>query len=286
MTPFFTIIIATYNREDLILKAIKSVTTQSYSNWELVVIDDGSTDQTKDIIKSNINDSRVRYYLQKNKGRSSARNSGINKANGQYLCFLDSDDYYLENHLSDFYNLIKTNNFKNHFYYGNTKEENENGISKFAAPRICKNNYEFFFFNSIGTPRTCIQRENYLKNKFNPSISIGEDTDLWLRLMPMELITHNKYTQVFLNHLKRSVNESDEPIRIDLAQNKAIYRKYNDKIRTSCAKEVFSYSYLKLARYALSKNKLVAIIYSIYSLILSRQNWKEKVFLIKQSILG
>jgi glycosyltransferase involved in cell wall biosynthesis len=106
MKTFFSIIIPVYNREKLIQRAIQSVLDQTYENWELIIIDDGSTDSTAQIIKGN-NDNRIRYFFQKNAERSVARNNGILKANGEWICFLDSDDYFLSNHLLSFYNFIK-----------------------------------------------------------------------------------------------------------------------------------------------------------------------------------
>ena len=95
-----SIILPTYNREDFILTAINSVVAQTYNDWELIIIDDGSTDSTKDFIAPYTKDLRIRYYFQKNQERSAARNNGIDLAKGKFICFLDSDDYYLSNHLS------------------------------------------------------------------------------------------------------------------------------------------------------------------------------------------
>jgi glycosyltransferase involved in cell wall biosynthesis len=91
-SPFFSIILPTYNRASFISKAIESVIDQLYNKWELIILDDGSTDNTKEIVLS-FNDDRIRYIYQENKERSAARNNGIRNAKGEYICFLDSDDY-------------------------------------------------------------------------------------------------------------------------------------------------------------------------------------------------
>lgn len=96
--PFFSIIIPTYNRDIKLNKAIKSVIDQSYCNWELIVVDDGSTDSTKDVVKS-YKDKRIRYHWQKNKELSGARNAGIELAKATYVSFLDDDDAFEEDHL-------------------------------------------------------------------------------------------------------------------------------------------------------------------------------------------
>ena len=91
---------STYNRSKTIDKTIESVVNQTYKNWELIVIDDGSTDNTKEIITIyKTNDKRIKYLFQQNKERSEARNNGIAKANGEYICFIDSDDLFHKNHL-------------------------------------------------------------------------------------------------------------------------------------------------------------------------------------------
>jgi len=98
--PFFSIIIPTYNRAYIISKTVNSVVNQSFTDWELIVVDDGSTDNTAEIIKE-FNDKRIHYFWKKNEERSIARNFGIKKAAGTYLCFLDSDDSFLPNHLQE-----------------------------------------------------------------------------------------------------------------------------------------------------------------------------------------
>jgi glycosyltransferase involved in cell wall biosynthesis len=123
--PFFSIIIATYNRDKFIATAIQSVLDQTFTNWELIIIDDGSTDKSKEIIES-FKDDRIKYYYQKNQERSIARNNGIKRATGEYICFLDSDDYYLPNHLQVFKTEIKTQNNINLILVANRSYEHSN----------------------------------------------------------------------------------------------------------------------------------------------------------------
>ena len=89
-----SIIICAYNEEEKISRCIDSVRTQTYSNWELWVVDDGSTDNTAEIVKKyEATDERIHLYSQENQGLSSARKSGIRCATGEYLTFIDADDY-------------------------------------------------------------------------------------------------------------------------------------------------------------------------------------------------
>ncbi len=98
-TPLFSVVIPTYNREKSVLNAINSVLNQTFIDFEIVVVDDGSTDNTKESIES-LGDERIRYVLhEKRSGANAARNTGINSARGDYISFLDSDDIFLENKL-------------------------------------------------------------------------------------------------------------------------------------------------------------------------------------------
>ena len=94
-----SIIMAAYNAEKYIKEAIDSVINQEYQHWELIIINDGSTDGTENIIRS-YDDDRIRYHSQTNAGVSSARNIGLRHMEGDYFCFLDADDVYTSYSLS------------------------------------------------------------------------------------------------------------------------------------------------------------------------------------------
>lgn len=95
-----SIITPIYNKELYIEKCIKSIINQSYKDWELILVDDGSTDNSASICKEFVKkDSRIKYYFQENQGPGSARNNGISKANGDFLIFVDSDDYLNQDYL-------------------------------------------------------------------------------------------------------------------------------------------------------------------------------------------
>ena len=93
-----SIMMPAYNAELFIQSAIESILSQTYNNWELIIINDGSTDQTENIVK-NFDDSRIRYYPQENKGEAAARNLALSKTKGEFVAFLDSDDKYLPDFL-------------------------------------------------------------------------------------------------------------------------------------------------------------------------------------------
>jgi glycosyltransferase involved in cell wall biosynthesis len=95
-----SIILCTYNRAALLPNAIRSVLHQSVREWELIVIDDGSNDNTKAIVREfQSKDNRILYHFQTNKGLAKARNAGLRRATGEFLCFVDSDDALAPDHI-------------------------------------------------------------------------------------------------------------------------------------------------------------------------------------------
>jgi glycosyltransferase involved in cell wall biosynthesis len=99
MNPLVTVVIPAYKAEAFIAETIQSVIDQTYTNWELIIIDDGSPDNQKKIIEPFLADPRIQYHYQENAGVSAARNSGMDKSKGEFIAFLDADDMFLPNNL-------------------------------------------------------------------------------------------------------------------------------------------------------------------------------------------
>lgn len=97
----FAVVIPVYNREKVIARAVQSVQNQTFKDWELIIIDDGSVDGTAMVVKSFLTDSRIKYIWQENKGAQAARNHGLSLAKGEYICFLDSDDELLPDFMAE-----------------------------------------------------------------------------------------------------------------------------------------------------------------------------------------
>lgn len=96
---FFSIVIPTYNRAQIISNTINSVLCQKFEDWELIIVDDGGQDETEEVVQK-FEDSRIKYFWIENGERGAARNYGTKKSVGKYIFFLDSDDLIYENHLS------------------------------------------------------------------------------------------------------------------------------------------------------------------------------------------
>ena len=95
--PKVSVIIPTYNRAHYICETIDSILAQTYRDYEIIVVDDGSADNTRKVLQKY--DGKVRYFYQKNRGPSAARNFGISQSQGEYIAFLDDDDLWTENKL-------------------------------------------------------------------------------------------------------------------------------------------------------------------------------------------
>ena len=105
---FFSIIIPVFNTEKYLARCFNSIKSQSFSDYEVLLINDGSVDNSDQLCKEYAaSDGRVKYFLQENLGVSSARNKGLREATGSYICFLDADDSYEKTYLESFYSLIE-----------------------------------------------------------------------------------------------------------------------------------------------------------------------------------
>lgn len=133
----YSVIMPVYNSSERVVKSINSIIEQTYGNWELIIIDDGSTDDSLKICKEyETKDARIKVLHQKNKGPGIARNLGIANSNGQYIAFLDSDDYYEKDYFEVLNNANDNNDFDLLFFglameYENGEIYKYNSVEKF-----------------------------------------------------------------------------------------------------------------------------------------------------------
>ena len=182
--PLFTIVIPTFNRAKLLKKAIQSVIDQSISDWELIVVDDASTDHTKEIVIG-FEDQRIQYVFQQKKERSIARNTGIKKAKGSYICFLDDDDFFLEKHLAQFSDFLRKEDFPEIILRSGYCKEFEDGKRRQTANYKIekhKNPVRFAAYNMCGVWSLCIPVRFLEKDTFPAEFPHWQDTHLILRL--------------------------------------------------------------------------------------------------------
>lgn len=205
--PFFSIIIPSYNRAHILPRAIESVVKQDFQGWELLIVDDGSTDNTRDVVSA-FNDPRIFYIYQDNAERSAARNNGIKRAKGNYVCFLDSDDAYDAQHLSAVYQGIKNNDDKDAIYVVNSTVVNTEGSEQTQVNvKHGQSDMETVFLNSITPGQFVTPAETIKSCGFNVNIRISEDTEILVRLvqlLPLKVL--DVYTLIYFRHDDNSVN--------------------------------------------------------------------------------
>ena len=204
----FSIIIPTYNRAAFLPKAISSVLAQSFSDWELIIVDDGSTDNTKDVV-SQYSDSRITYIYQRNAERSAARNNGIIHAKGDYVCFLDSDNYMKADRLQQLVEYIGNKQTAACYYTDIEYNDFATSVVKIKEGKEYPfpMDVDLLIQDIIATPQLCCATEILRKHQFNPALSIGEDMELLFRITseyPLVYIP-NQATVVEVEHEGRSV---------------------------------------------------------------------------------
>lgn len=286
----FSIILPTYNRAVFLPKAIESVINQTHNHWELIIVDDGSTDNTKKIVEPFLqSDKRIKYIYQKNAERSVARNNGIQNAKGSFICFLDSDDYYHEKHLQKFQTLILDNKNQAAIYFSGMSY-NSFSTKKERYKTAVKNNIEFIFLNSIGTPRACIHKNCLKENKFNPLLNIGEDKDLWLRITAtFPVYYHHEKTFIAVEHDGRSVLGASCYSNLNTIKKILEYDFVKKNVSKKIKKTVLSNTFFNIAKYELqSKNRIKSVTYFIKSIVVLPKHKQSKLKLncILKLVLG
>jgi len=226
-----SVIIPTYNRKNLIENAITSVLNQTYKNLEVLIIDDGSTDNTKEIIDK-FSDKRVKYIkLKENLGSSNARNIGIKMATGKYISFQDSDDIFYPNKLEfQINNLINKKSvldfckikviFNSSLQYIIPHEYQENNIIQGNIfSELIKG------VNFISTQSILIKKNFITKYYFDINMPRLQDYELILRMIPKVKISYTRRILVELHIQKDSIQNSKEKLK------KAFYILLNKKFK-------------------------------------------------------
>lgn len=187
--PTVSVIIPTYNRAHLIPRAIQSVLSQTYRDFELIVVDDGSIDNTEEVVKS-FDDERIRYIKhERNKGVASARNTGIKIAKGKYVAFLDSDDEWFPNKLEKHVQAFKDAPPKvGVVYSGVWVLWYNNRYRKTYISYPCKEkegdlHHSFLKKNSIFPSAVLVKKECFSQaGMFDEELLAVEDWEQWLRI--------------------------------------------------------------------------------------------------------
>ncbi|QAA82913.1 glycosyltransferase family 2 protein [Aequorivita sp. H23M31] len=190
--PEFSVIIPLYNKEKDIEKTMASLFAQRFSDFEIIVVNDGSTDGSEKVIKS-FTDPRIKLFSKKNEGVAKTRNFGVEKASAQHIAFLDADDYWHANHLENLDYLIKKFPEQQWYCTAYEKKHNQKLTTAMISPIMDKKEWsgivDDYFKNSLidalaWTSAVCMKKSFFQKlGGFDATITngAGEDTDLWIR---------------------------------------------------------------------------------------------------------
>lgn len=286
----FSVVIPLYNKEPYIKKALESVYNQTLNDFELIVVDDGSSDNSFFVAKESLKDCGIEYQLlhQDNSGVSIARNNGVAASQGEYISFLDADDWWAPTFLERIDWLIREYPDAgiygtNYYYVKNNKKKVCISNTETGYIDYCRVYYEQFAMPltsiSVAIKKTVFNEFG----GFKPTLKLGEDFDLWIRIA-------HKYKVAFLNEALafyfqdsdpewRGIRQMQEPkyhmlwnldYLIEEEKRNTDYKRLIDRLRTySLLPYYLTKKYRKTARAELNKvdwsrqSKKTRILYSL-----------------------
>lgn len=207
----FSVIIPLYNKSPYVEKALGSIMSQTFRDYELIVVDDGSTDDSFAVAQSVLSgcDFPCQLIRQANAGVSTARNNGVTASHGDYLCFLDADDWWASSFLEKMDELIRT--YPDAGIYGANYYYVKNGVEQ-----VCVKGAETGYINyckvyaeglkmPLWTGAVSLSRSVFYEmGGFRPHLNLGEDFDLWIKIVL-------KYKVAFLNDALSYYNQDADP---------------------------------------------------------------------------
>lgn len=215
MIPQTSIIMPVYNSERYIEETIQSVINQTYKNWELIIINDGSNDKTEEIIQNYLINTNIHYYYQKNSGVSAARNFGFTKSKGKYISFLDADDIWHFSNLEEKIFFLQKESIDAVYSNCDIIDENSRNTNKTLTGSKTPTLHDILSIkgNYITAPSGIIYKKSIFDTieTFDTNLSNNADQDLWIRLLAnnfkLELIDKSlwKY-RVHSNNMSKNIS--------------------------------------------------------------------------------
>ena len=186
--PYFSVVLITYNRADLLPRCIDSVINQTFKDWELIIVDNYSGDGSKELVEDYMShDNRISLIqVHNNNVLAYSRNMGIKAANGKYICILDSDDWYTLDKLQKVYNVCKQKEYD--VIYNRYRLMSSKGKGRVCGKPLTWDNkfYEILIVGTIICNTTVVVKKEAVESvgylSEEPSLRAVEDNDLWLRL--------------------------------------------------------------------------------------------------------
>jgi glycosyltransferase involved in cell wall biosynthesis len=245
--PKVSVIIPTHNRAELLKRAIQSVLNQTYQDFELIVVDDGSTDNTEEVVRS-LNDEKLRYLRHdKNRGAGAARNTGIRAAEGRYVAFQDSDDEWLPAKLEKQIRIIESAPSEVGVVYTGFWRIEDHKKVYIPSPRITPkegNIHDILLKgNFIGTPVALVKRECFDRaGIFDEKLPKLEDWELWIRISKYYQFRYIDEPLVISYLTQGGVNEQGGLTQLQAL--KSILEKYFEDIKKS--RKTLAIHYLRI----------------------------------------
>jgi len=182
-----SVVVSCYNYGKYLSGCLDSILCQTYQNFEILVVNDGSTDNTEEIIKPYLKNNKVKYYKQNNSGQTVTKNNGIKYSTGEYIAFLDADDIWDKTKLEKQVGLFSEKETgvvysRMNFIDEEGKPVNSSDDNKYLFPKSGNVTSKLFFDNFIPFSSSIVRRECFEKcGCFDESLKMGIDWDLWLR---------------------------------------------------------------------------------------------------------
>lgn len=284
----FSVVIPSYNREKVVVRAINSVLNQTFQDFEIIVVDDGSEDNTEGVVNS-IADERIKYVRQENAGACVARNTGVENSRGQYVSFLDSDDEWFPEMLEKQYELYKSDcdigcvysnlqvvTIKGEIYpFGK-----QFGVQGNCYAEVLRQGY-MAPTSVLSAKRECFEKVGL----FDVQLPASQDDDMCFKLAKYYKVGYIPYTMASLN--VEQVNRiSNNPKRVADGWWK-LWNKYENDVAALCGNEVMQDHFLNCAkRYAfLNDNNQKKEALRKYYKYGGRLTIKDRFFISKEGVL-
>lgn len=255
--PKVSVIIPAYNKAAFTVKTVESVLAQTYNNLEIIVVDDGSTDQTRSLLAPY--QGRIHYIYKKNGGACSARNYGLKIANGEYVGFLDCDDLYLRDKIARSVEFLEKNPDCGFVHTGvDLIDTHDRIVGRFVYAKATRMEWLAPFLimeNFVSNPTVVVRRDCFeTVGNFDVNIFTPADWDLWIRLA-------EHYKAGFINAPLSRYRVTDNFIfnKLEISQKEETYviEKFfqrNVHFQTSMKQKAMSALHLRYAQYYFLKN--------------------------------
>lgn len=250
--PFFSIVIPLYNKEDHISKTLQSVLDQTFENFEVIVVDDGSTDKGLEAVKR-FSDDRISIIEQSNQGVSTARNNGVKHSQSQFIALMDADDEWRSNHLAEFYRSIQKYPEAALFCNAYAIKLQEKFIQQAVYNLSSKTDIQIvadYFDASIIHPVAWTSAVAFNKKDFwdlggfDREITSGQDIDLWIKF--------GMYKTIVFNPVITSCYDKTIPYSLSKKQLRKVKYDFLNTYKKEESKNKSLKKYLDLNRYAIA----------------------------------